>query len=211
MNPPRMTKLCKECGGSFEKLWSRGRCYFCSLKAYDKKERKGSPLKSKTKRKKTSPKTELDIAFGNYIKQKNVSTSGEVFCFTSLWAFPLSQIEAGHFVGRGCMSLRWDEYNVFPQSYGDNRFKGGNLEVYALHLDMIYGEGFAEKLRISSRETKRYHPNEIRELTEYYRKLTKELVTDENIGKITDSGKIMWKDKENCYICLGERKKLFLI
>lgn len=196
-----MAKTCKECGRTVDQLWSRGRCYFCSMKSYSRKK-----PRSPTSYKKPNPKTQLDIAFGEYIKKKNMTSEGGVYCFTSLRLLPLDQIEAGHFIARGCMRFRWDEYNVFPQSKGDNRWGGGKIDIYREHLVWVYGEEFIAGMEADARKVRRYFTPEIRELTAHYEGLIKELKIDPNIGTLTENGRILWKDAGGRYICLSNNK-----
>ena len=198
-----MAKTCKECGRSVDQLWSRGRCYFCSNKAYgNTKKKNGSP----TTYRKPSDKTRLDIAFGEYIKKKNMTTEGRVYCFTSLRPMTWDQIEAGHFIARGCMRFRWDEYNVWPQSKSDNRWGDGQLDIYRQHLVQLYGDDFITAMEAQTLETRRYYPAEIKELLQYYEKQIRELKHDPVLGTLIDEGLVLWRDASNRYVVLNNNK-----
>lgn len=54
----------------------------------------------------------------------------------------------GHFVGRGCMKLRYDDFNCNLQSAYDNawRDKESMITAYRKALDVKYGDGTARRL-----------------------------------------------------------------
>ena len=67
-------------------------------------------------------KKELDKWFSLYIRLRDADENGVVICFTSGRAYPYKNIHAGHFMSRRCLSTRWCEINVQPQSAADNLF-----------------------------------------------------------------------------------------
>jgi hypothetical protein len=199
-----MGKVCKNCGESVERLWSRGRCYWCSQMEYARNRKKQTLPSSK---KKSSPKVLLDLIFAKYLKKRNMMSDGKIFCFTSFKTFDLNKIDAGHFFDRGYMRYRWDFKNVFPQSITDNRFKSGNLEQYQTNLESLYGEDFVELRKQTLYEPYKIHADEIKHLISLYTEEYEKLEIDPMIGTMTDYGRIMWFDGES-YIALGDKLEL---
>lgn len=60
-------------------------------------------------------------------------------CVTSGKVLPITQIQAGHWIGRSARPLRWDPINCHPQSAGDNLYKGGDPVAYSKWIIETYG------------------------------------------------------------------------
>lgn len=100
-------------------------------------------------------KRDFDSVFSKYIRQK-YSKNGKVQCVTcSTWK-EIKAMQAGHYISRGYLSVRFDEENVHPQCPACNIFKNGNLDEYAMWLIGTYGEGILEKLNKKKWEMKKY-------------------------------------------------------
>lgn len=105
--------------------------------------------------------TSIVVRYGSATERNGVL--GNVCVSTGKW-FPIDKIDAGHFVQRGCLPLRFDRVNVNPESIGANRFGTDHLVGYAETLVKIHGEPIltylmdikrawqAGKIRISTQE-----------------------------------------------------------
>ena len=139
-------------------------------------------MKKKTKKKSKSLgqlKREFDTVFSRYIRLK-YSKNGLVQCVTcSKWA-EIKSMQAGHYISRTYLSLRFDERNVHPQCPSCNVFKKGNLDEYAIWLIGTYGEGILEELNEKKWKTKRYTRFEYEMFVKIYK---------DKIKKLNDDGK----------------------
>ena len=81
--------------------------------------------------------------FSEYIRRRD-----DGHCFTCGAIKYWKQMDAGHYVsaGKSPPPLYFSEKNVNCQCTSCNRFKHGNLEVYALRLCQKYGNGILEEL-----------------------------------------------------------------
>lgn len=132
------------------------------------------PLKSKTilsasktpKKQKKPPITLLrrkaDKLFSRYVRLRDSSVKDGEFwgtCITCSFHRQVAWVDdknvlryskgwdAGHYIGRGNLFLRFEEENVNLQdSFRCNRMRSGEHEKYKLALDMKYGGGTAKKL-----------------------------------------------------------------
>lgn len=96
--------------------------------------------------------------FSKYIKLSYADKFGVVRCATSgvYMSWDDKNCHAGHYVkvydgNRTNFSTAFDERNVMPQSYQENRYNGGNQEEMAKAIDRKFGKGTAEGLRIKSK------------------------------------------------------------
>jgi len=127
--------------------------------------------------KKTMPKTakkptrsklikKLDIVFSKYIRLSNADSRGMCTCVTcgKQAYFEKDQIDAGHFMSRRYMSVRYDERNVHPQCRYCNRMLAGNIYKYSLFL----GSELANDLYLKSKETVKFSSQELEEMIDEY-------------------------------------------
>ena len=49
-----------------------------------------------------------------------------------------------------------------------NMYRGGNIGVYTLKLQKLYGEGIIKELTKKSKEIKQWTPDELREIAKRY-------------------------------------------
>ena len=91
-------------------------------------------------------KQKLDKLFSTYIRKKAANHQGLIRCYTCNRLEYWRDVDAGHFVTRQHLSLRWDERNVKPQCKKCNRFQSGVSDEFALHLVRNYGVGILEEL-----------------------------------------------------------------
>ncbi len=120
-------------------------------------------------------KKELDKWFSLYIRLRDATDEGMVQCFTSGRVYHYKNIHAGHFMSRRCLSTRWCEINVQPQSAADNLFAQGEQYRFGLNLDAKYGEGTAEELQYKARQTIKLSRQDYEEKISYYKSAVKNL------------------------------------
>ncbi len=114
----------------------------------------------------------LDTVFSKFIRK----TDDLCKCYTCGKQKDPKEMDAGHYIKRSCMRTRWDERNVKPQCTSCNRFRGGNMDEYALHLVREYGEGIIEKLmELKHEPVKKYTIQELENLVETYKNKLKSI------------------------------------
>ena len=127
-------------------------------------------------------KKELDKWFSLYIRLRDADENGVVICFTSGRAYPYKNIHAGHFMSRRCLSTRWCEINVQPQSAADNLFAQGEQYRFGLNLDAKYGEGTAEELQFKARQIQKFSRVDYEEKISYYKSAVEKLKKEKGIA-----------------------------
>jgi hypothetical protein len=104
----------------------------------------------KKKKEKTLSKLKADVwkVFSIYVRSKDKSFQDTVQCFTCDRTDHWKTMDAGHYIPKstGGAGLYFHEKNVHPQCTGCNRFRHGNLTVYALRLQQKYGSEVLEEL-----------------------------------------------------------------
>jgi|TARA_R110000824_G_scaffold49230_10_gene138224 hypothetical protein len=126
-------------------------------------------------------KKELDKWFSLYIRLRSCDDLGFVKCYTSKRYYHYKNIHAGHFMSRKCLSTRWCETNVQPQSIADNLFGQGRQYQFGKELDAEYGEGTAEELQIKSRQIQKFSRIDYEEKITYYKSIVKNLKKEKGI------------------------------
>lgn len=101
----------------------------------------------------------LDDVFQMCIRYRDNFT-----CITCGKRFPVGErkeLHAGHYVGRGNYSTRWDEENVNAQCAGCNlKQNHGDAEIwhrYEVELELKYGKGTVERLLIKKHQIFKYN------------------------------------------------------
>lgn len=103
--------------------------------------------------------------FSRYIRLRDNFT-----CITCGKQDYSSNIHAGHYCPQSKGNrLRFDERNVHAQCDSCNRFKSGNLYVYALELQRRYGSGILEELDAVKNEVRKFTHEELEQMTEQYK------------------------------------------
>lgn len=85
-------------------------------------------------------------------------------CFTCPKQDDWKYMQAGHFVHKDCMDF--NEININCQCPQCNKWKHGNLGIYAIRLDQKYGVGTAETLIQQGQQLKPYKSGELIEKIE---------------------------------------------
>tara|TARA_R110000751_G_scaffold65819_6_gene134537 strand:+ start:1047 stop:1454 length:408 start_codon:yes stop_codon:yes gene_type:complete len=126
-------------------------------------------------------KKELDKWFSLYIRLRDADDLGFVKCYTSGRFYHYKNIHAGHFMSRKCLSTRYCDTNVQPQSIADNLFAQGRQYQFGVNLDAQYGDGTAEDLQIKSRQIQKFSRVDYEEKISYYKSVVEKLKTEKGI------------------------------
>jgi len=110
-----------------------------------------------------------DKEFSRYVKLNQCDNSGYCTCCTCGRTFLWTEIDAGHYVGRACIPLRYDEMNVHPQCKYCNRFREGMKDEYALFLIKTYGEDILNELHQKKYSVGKLTHEDYQELYEMYK------------------------------------------
>lgn len=157
-------KNCSRCGKP-EYIFSRGRCKSCATieDTLAKEEEEGGQEIG-------LPEliAELDTLVSRYIRLKNADKDGLVQCYTCTAKKPIAEMQAGHYVPRGNMLLRFDiERNIRPQCKDCNEYKRGNLAIYGQKLEQEL-PGVTELLYNESLLVYKYTRDELRQMINEY-------------------------------------------
>lgn len=112
-----------------------------------KKDKKG-------KKKRNERKTwidKLDKVFSLYIRLRDSKEFGfrAARCISCGEVKPFDMFDAGHFVSRTCMPLRWSEDNVSAECSSCNRFKSSHLLGYRKNLIIKLGRRIVERSAVA--------------------------------------------------------------
>lgn len=118
----------------------------------------------------------MDKAFSLYIRLRD-STDGYFTCCSCGQMKLYEKADAGHFINRRWMAVRWDERNVHAQCSSCNRFDEGNAIGYARFMDKKYGTDVVDLLFALKQETMKWSDWELKQLELDYKKKTKALTT----------------------------------
>lgn len=121
-------------------------------------------LSSRTKAKPRGElKKKLDKVFSRWIRSRD---GGK--CFTCKKVGTIETMQAGHYISRSVLSLRWDERNVNCQCMPCNIWKHGALDVYALNLQLKYGDGILKEFAQKKNVLIRFTASELEEMIKKY-------------------------------------------
>ena len=115
-----------------------------------------------------SLKRKLDRVFSLYIRQRDHGK-----CYTCGVKRDIREMDAGHYIKRGHYATRYDERNVHCQCRACNRFKGGMMDEYAVHLLKDYGPNILNELNRLKHTIKKFTIKELQEKIKYYESATK--------------------------------------
>lgn len=113
-------------------------------------------------------KKELDRVFSLWVRKSKADHAGYVCCVSCGVSKHWKELQAGHFISRNILALRWDERNVNPQCKGCNLFQKGNYPGYARWLIRTYGPDIIDDLFASKNKVKKMSPSDYAEEIEYY-------------------------------------------
>lgn len=93
-----------------------------------------------------------DTLFSKWVRMSAADDFGAAKCVTCGKRDRWQDMDAGHFVPRACLSLRWDETNVHPQCRRCNRFRTDMYADYALFMVDKYGRLYVEGLLLQKQK-----------------------------------------------------------
>ena len=88
----------------------------------------------------------LDRWFSKFIRLRDSDRNGMCRCVTCGKPDHWKEMDAGHFISREKLPVRYDERNVHAQCKQCNRFKSGNQFEHGKAVDIIHGPGTADLL-----------------------------------------------------------------
>lgn len=114
---------------------------------------------------------DLDILVSTWVRWKDVK-NGVIKCYTCDYYGQPPQMDAGHYVSRGCMYLRFDAArNIRSQCHTCNRSNYGMAATFGKNLELEL-PGVTEVLLEESRIIYKYSRDELRGLiSEYNQKI----------------------------------------
>ena len=119
-------------------------------------------------------KKNLDKLFSEYIRLKE-SKDGMCRCCSCGKVEDWTLMDAGHYVSRRILILRYDEKNVHSQCRYCNRFLEGNRNGYALYMLKKYGKKYLEELEEVRHKTLKMTQDDYLELIYFYKQKLKKL------------------------------------
>lgn len=129
-------------------------------------------MRIKHKRTKSLHKKAWELQ-SQYIRRSGADSKGNNFCFTCGAKHHWKELDLGHYIHKDC--LDFDPINLHPQCTYCNRFKHGNLGVYAERLIAEYGEGAVAELRVRSEQIKKFTVQELQDLINLYKTRLQEM------------------------------------
>lgn len=111
---------------------------------------------------------EADRVFSLYVRNRG-STYGYNHCFTCGAYLPVEELQAGHFINRRFVKVRWHPVNVWPQCNYCNVEMGGNIEIYEYKLRSMYGHDAIDGLFILANSDIKITEDNISEIIKQYK------------------------------------------
>ena len=108
----------------------------------------------------------FDKVFSEYIRKRDAQL-GCISCGAKNgWKYS----QAGHYISRSHMSVRYDEQNVNLQCMPCNIYKHGNMDEYAIALISKYGKNILFDLHKRKYPTKKWTTKEMESKIKHYQK-----------------------------------------
>lgn len=117
----------------------------------------------------------LDRVFSKYIRLRD-SKDDMFICCSCGRMMPYEQADAGHFINRRWMAVRWDERNVHAQCRSCNRFDEGNNIGYTRFMQRTYGDDMIDIL-LSKKISHKWSDYELDILIKEYKEKVKGLTS----------------------------------
>jgi hypothetical protein len=106
----------------------------------------------------------LDRVFSKFVRMRGADDCGTVQCITCGKLAHYSEMDAGHYIKRQHMSVRYHPVNVQVQCRKCNRFMGGVQDEYASWIIKQFGAHVLEDLMKKKHETKKFARYELEEM-----------------------------------------------
>lgn len=117
----------------------------------------------------------LDEVFSKFIRARDTNHDGTFVCCSCSRVLPYEQADAGHFINRRFMSLRWDERNVHAQCRSCNRFSEGNSVGYFRFMQRKYGDEVIDLLQAMKNQSQKWSDFELELLIKEYKQKLSDL------------------------------------
>lgn len=114
----------------------------------------------------------LDDIFSEYVRLRDADENGIVTCITCTDTYHWTEVDCGHYVLRGNMSVRWNLQNANGQCRLCNSTHDGRQDEHGAAIDIKYGHGTADKLQKLGLETVHFSEHELESM---YQELKKEV------------------------------------
>ena len=111
---------------------------------------------------------QADQVFSLHIRNRG-ATFEYNHCFTCGAYLPVYELQAGHFIGRRYIKVRWNPVNVWPQCNDCNVTKGGNLKVYEKKLSEMFSPELIDDLWELARQGDDFTDSDIKDIIKEYR------------------------------------------
>jgi NinG protein len=159
----RVNKKQLKCG-HFDYNFSRGRCKQCALiEDINKKD----SLEVFTIDDLRCLIEDADILVSRFVRLSATNRDGDVKCFTCPSVKSWKEMDAGHYIPRANMYLRYDLRNLRPQCHVCNRVKYGQPALFAQHLEKDF-PGLPDILLEESRMIHHISREELRAIISEY-------------------------------------------
>ena len=114
-------------------------------------------------------KNELDRVFSIFIRLRDADENGICKCISCPKLDYWKNVDAGHFINRKHLSLRWAFRNVHAQCRQCNRFDEGNIIGYTKAMIKRYGIDILDILELQKSQTRKYAIFELETMIEFYK------------------------------------------
>lgn len=118
---------------------------------------------------------ELDGLFSEWLRRGNADQNGKCTCFICDYKARWQDMQAGHFVDRDQMALRFDVNNVYVVCPTCNCFDDNHRTRFEDAIRTKRGEDVLKFLEVQKRSLKKWMRNELIELIEYTKVQLKKL------------------------------------
>jgi hypothetical protein len=108
-------------------------------------------------------KKKLDNVFSLYVRHRDAGR-----CYTCGVQRMPSEMQAGHYISRTHLVLRWDEMNVKCQCPKCNLFMQGNSVSFREHLVSEYGDAAVKHLEERRHESVKLNPEWYHRMIDHY-------------------------------------------
>lgn len=159
-------KPCKSCGKSC--YWfSKQRCQDCSRIEDTLKRMEQENEKVIVEEDLSDLIADADIIVSQYTRLKYADKDGLVKCYTCDVVKHWTLMQAGHYVKRANLYLRFDERNLRPQESYCNEYLHGNMAVYTANLEKEC-KGITDILRSEATLVHKVDRTELRQIISEY-------------------------------------------
>lgn len=121
-------------------------------------------------------KKEAWNAFSKFIRQRDMSDDGYIYCVTCGTPKEFGSTDAGHWLSRGWSATLFEETNVYGQCKPCNGFKGGRPDDMERHIAKIHGAEEVERLRELKHQICKRTASDYEEIIKKYKKKYEELL-----------------------------------